>query len=278
MLINRLNLALLFALTSTTTFAATDNTYQHDVSLVYASSTDEFSDGSWDADYRYYFTPVSQDTAPYALSGFLAQSSNISVGYNVSEHSDFYLISGEYVFDSKWFIGLNYGMIDSDYQETNNYGAKLGYYFNANSAVYLKYSTDNTDLAYGTYYKGEIDVDTVGLGIRSFIPLESTAGVDLYADLGYSHSESSSSFDFGSNYYHHTSNDTSLNLGARWFINKSWAVGASHTIQDEDDPSTIYTSYYWRITDFISAQTSISKFIDSDADDVFIALGINGRF
>lgn len=277
MLINRLNLALLLALTSTTTLAVTDNTYQHDVNLVYASSTDEFSDGSWDADYRYYFTPVSQDTVPYALSGFLAQSSNIRVGYNVSDHSDFYLIDGEYVFDSKWFIGLSYGVVDSDYQDTNNYGAKLGYYFNDNSAVYLKYSTDNTDLAYGTYYKGEIDVDSVGLGIRSFIPLESTAGVDLYADLDYSHRESSSTFNIDTQ-YRYTSNDTSLNLGARWFINKSWAVGASHTIQDEDDPSTIYTSYYWRITDFISAQTSISKFIDSDADDVFLALGINGRF
>ncbi|MFB2686211.1 outer membrane beta-barrel protein [Shewanella mangrovisoli] len=277
MLINRLNLALLFALTSTTTLAVTDNTYQHDVNLVYASSTDEFSDGSWDADYRYYFTPVSQDTVPYALSGFLAQSSNIRVGYNVSDHSDFYLIDVEYVFDSKWFIGLSYGVVDSDYQDTNNYGAKLGYYFNDNSAVYLKYSTDNTDLAYGTYYKGEIDVDSVGLGIRSFIPLESTAGVDLYADLSYSHLESSSTYNIDTQ-YRYTSNDTSLNLGARWFINKSWAVGASHTIQDEDDPSTIYTSYYWRITDFISAQTSISKFIDSDADDVFLALGINGRF
>ncbi|WP_198781436.1 putative porin [Shewanella putrefaciens] len=277
MLVNRLHIALLFALTSSSAFAATDSPYQHDAGITYSASTDEFSEGTWNADYRYYFTPVSQDSAPYALSGFLAQSSNISVGYNVSEHSDFYLINGEYVFDSKWFIGLSYGMMDSDYQETNNYGAKLGYYFNANSAVYLKYSTDNTDLAYGTYYKGEIDVDTVGLGIRSFIPLESTAGVDLYADLGYSNRESSSTFDFGSD-YHYTSNDTSLNLGARWFINKSWAVGASHTIQDEDDPSTIYTSYYWRITDFISAQTSISKFIDSDADDVFIALGINGRF
>lgn len=277
MLINRLNLALLLALTSTTTFAVTDNTYQHDVNLVYASSTDEFSDGSWDADYRYYFTPVSQDTVPYALSGFLAQSTNIRVGYNVSDHSDFYLIDGEYVFDSKWFIGLSYGVVDSDYQDTNNYGAKLGYYFNDNSAVYLKYSTDNTDLAYGTYYKGEIDVDSVGLGIRSFIPLESTAGVDLYADLDYSHRESSSTFNIDTQ-YRYTSNDTSLNLGARWFINKSWAVGASHTIQDEDDPSTIYTSYYWRISDFISAQTSISKFIDSDADDVFLALGINGRF
>ncbi|QYJ71244.1 putative porin [Shewanella sp. FJAT-51649] len=277
MLINRLNLALLLALTSTTTLAVTDNTYQHDVNLVYASSTDEFSDGSWDADYRYYFTPVSQDTVPYALSGFLAQSSNIRVGYNVSDHSDFYLIDGEYVFDSKWFIGLSYGVVDSDYQDTNNYGAKLGYYFNDNSAVYLKYSTDNTDLAYGTYYKGEIDVDSVGLGIRSFIPLESTAGVDLYADLSYSHRESSSTYNIDTQ-YRYTSNDTSLNLGARWFINKSWAVGASHTIQDEDDPSTIYTSYYWRITDFISAQTSISKFIDSDADDVFLALGINGRF
>lgn len=64
MLVNRLHIALLFALTSSSAFAATDSPYQHDAGITYSASTDEFSEGTWNADYRYYFTPVSQDSRP----------------------------------------------------------------------------------------------------------------------------------------------------------------------------------------------------------------------
>lgn len=277
MLVNRLHIALLFALTSSSAFAATDSPYQHDAGITYSASTDEFSEGTWNADYRYYFTPVSQDSAPYALSGFLAQTSNIAGSYNINDDTDFYHINGQYVFASKWFIGANYAAFDNDFNDINAYGASLGYYFNASSAVYLDYSKTDSKSEFAEDMHGKTDSDYFSLGVRSFIALQSTAGVDLLANVSYSESTSTINYDTYST-YHDKSDDTFVNLSASWYLTRSWSLGGHYTVQDGNDSSNIYTRYYWRLTDLISAQASLNKFIESDIDDLSLALGINGRF
>ncbi|MFB2638995.1 putative porin [Shewanella bicestrii] len=279
MLINRLNLALLFALTSTTTFAATDNTYQHDASLEYAGSSEAFDDGTWNTNYRYYFTPVSQDNVPYALSGFLAQTSNLGANYAGFEGDlDAYGVNGQYVFASKWFVGANYQNLGADLFDSDTYGVSVGYYFNSTSSVYLGYTKNDKDYDLGFGVKASADLDTFNLGLRSFLPLQTTTGIDLTAQLFFSQSDYSLKntpygIDMSDSY-----NATVLMLSADWYLTRAWSVGANYSVQEDTDPYGISTAYHWRLTDSFSAIVRATKSFEPDEDGVFLALGINGRF
>ncbi|WP_297895681.1 putative porin [Shewanella sp.] len=279
MLVNRLNLALLFALTSTTTLAATDNAYQHDAGIVYASSSEEFSDGTWNANYRYYLTPVSQDTVPYALSGFLAQTSNLGANYAGFEGDlDAYGVNGQYVFASKWFVGANYQNLGANLFDSDTYGVSMGYYFNSTSSVYLGYTKSDQDYDIGFGAKASADLDTFTLGIRSFLPLETTAGVDLTAQLFFGQSDYSvKNTPYGGD-MSNSDDTTALMLSADWYLTRAWSGGANYSVQEETDSYAINTAYHLRLTDSFSAIARASKSFEPDEDGVFLSLGINGRF
>ena len=279
MIVNRLNLALLLALTSTTTLAATENAYQHDASIVYASSSEEFSDGTWNANYRYYLTPVSQDTVPYALSGFLAQTSNLGANYAGFEGDlDAYLINGQYVFASKWFVGANYQNLGTDLFDSDTYGVSIGYYFNSTSSVYLGYTKSDQDYDIGLGAKASANLDTFNLGIRSFLPLQTTAGVDLTAQLFFSQSDYTvKNSPYGGD-MNNSDDTTALILSADWYLTRAWSVGANYSVQEETDPYGINTTYHWRLTDSFSAVAHASKSFEPDEDGVYLTLSINGRF
>ncbi|WP_413484853.1 hypothetical protein [Shewanella baltica] len=272
-----IGIAVVFGLLSTNTFAATDKAYQHDANINYGASSEAFSDGGWSADYRYYSTPVSQDSAPYALSGFLAQTSNFGGKYSFNDDIDSYGVNGEYVFASKWFVGANYFNLDSDFYDANTYGINLGYYFNATSAVYASYSSSDGDYDAGLSAKGNSDTDAFGIGIRSFIPLQSTAGIDLQANVYYSQSDNTLA-NGPNGQYNNSNNSTIVNLAADWYITRAWSIGANYSIQDDEDPYGINTAYHWRITDLISARAGIAKSLEPDWDGVDISLSLNGRF
>lgn len=273
----RLCIAVVLGLLSANTLAAEDRAYQHDATLSYGGSTESFSDGSWGANYRYYFTPVSQDSVPYAISGFLAQTSNIGGGTGLGDDIDAYNIDGEYVFASKWFIGARYANIDADVYESDNYSLNLGYYFNSTSSVYIGYGNSRSDYSAGIGSKGKSDSDSVTLGVRSFIPLQSTAGVDLKASVSYG--ESTSRINDGINSsWRSESDSTSASFGADWYILQAWSIGANYNVTEGTDPYDINTAYHWRITDFISLRASVTKYIEPDVDGANISLGVNGRF
>lgn len=288
MTINRLNLALLFALTSTTTLAATDNTYQHDASLEYAGSSEAFDDGTWNTNYRYYFTPVSQDTVPYALSGFLAQTSNLGGSYSKGEYGfSSFSLDGEYVFASKWFVDAQYQTSDSDYFDFDSYNLSFGYYFNLTSAIYATYVKDDSDLNglligpqgnINSYTRSNFSTDRFILGVRSFIPLQSTSGIDLKGQLAFSKFDySTKNMQTGDN-YSDSDDATVLELSADWYLTRAWSVGANYSVQEDTDPYGISTAYHLRLTDSFSAIARVSKSFEPDEDGVFLSLGINGRF
>jgi len=96
--------------------------------------------------------------------------------------------------------------------------------------------------------------------VRSFIALQSTTGVDLSA-----------------NWTHQDSDDT-FNLGADWYVTKSWSVGLGYTDDGHDDTFVLKTAYWLRLSDSFSANFELARELDSDADGVFIGLGLTGRF
>jgi len=289
-----LTLTVLLGLTSTHIYAVQDTAYQHEAEVSYAGSSESFSDGSWNGQYRYYFTPVNQDTAPYALSGFLAQTSNLGGHYSkLDADGDFnvtaYSIDGEYVFADNWYIGANYQNLDwdnySSKSESDAYGVTLGYYFNDTSSVYVNYgksenTTKNNYYDSITYvWKDEVDTTAYGIGAKSYLPLSSGQGI-LLSGL-FNHSSYDVKGISPTDEYQFSDSSNNLSAAADWYITRSWSVGAMYATSfdsDRDDRYDINTAYTLRITDGLSAKFNLSKQLEPDMDGFFAGIGINGRF
>ncbi|ACA87698.1 putative porin [Shewanella woodyi] len=248
-----ISLAILLGLTSMSAVAAQDNAFQHQASLSYSTNSEEVSDGAWNANYRYYIAPVDQSNSPYALNGFLAQTTNLGASYSKLDvgiyDSDAYRVDGTYVFASKWFVSASYGRVEFLNTDYDAYRGEVGYYFNESSSISAFYADGDNNA-----------VEVYGLNLRSFVALESTAGVDLTAN------------------WTHTDSDDAFNLGADWYVNNSWSVGAGYHNNDANDDFSLRTAYWLRISDNFSANFNLSKFLDSDADGVGMSVGVVGRF
>ncbi|MBQ4892305.1 putative porin [Shewanella sp. MMG014] len=244
-------LALLSSLFTLPAIAAQDSLYQHEVGLEYQANTEKFGDGIWDVNYRYYAKPVTPDNGPYALNGFLAQTSNIGAGYSLFDaaDTDTIRIDGTYVFDSKWFIGAEYNHFEVGSYSSNLYKIDAGYYFNDSSKISAFY-VDGSD-GFESYYGAEI---------RSFVDFETTTGIDLGA------------------MWTHTDQDNIFNLNADWYITKAWSIGVDYINDGSDNNFAAKTAYWLRMSDSFSATFEVSKLIDSDADGIGASIGIVGRF
>ncbi|RTR28865.1 putative porin [Shewanella atlantica] len=245
------------------------NRYQHEANVTLSTHTDDFGDGLWNLNYRYYLHPVNIENGPYALNGFIAQESNIGAQYtqmNNYSDNDMYSIHGSYVFDSKWFIGANYQKIniDNDWSiysfDENRYGINLGYYFNSSSEVSVFYqrsdSSDSYDGRYnatvidGPVFKSssfEKDDSNYGVNLHSFIPLQAISGIELLANWTHSssHATNKTIFDPGSRVYTSDSDNDQILIAADVYINQSWSIGADYLWEDwyaeYKDPDDIYS-------------------------------------
>ena len=243
-------LALVLGFVALPAMAAQDAPFHHEAGLKYSANTEEFGDGLWDLNYRFYLDSVSQEKGPYALNGFLAQSTNVGASYKMQDDVDLdiFSVDGTYVFDSKWFVGAKIERYDVGSFDTDTYQLDLGYYFNDSSKV-------------AAFYVDGSDIDSIyGLEVRSFIDLKNTTGVDLGAK------------------WTHTDADDIFNVNADWYVTKSWSVGLGYDDNGSDDNFTAKTAYWLRMSDAFSATFELGKVLDSDVDGLFVGVGVVGRF
>jgi hypothetical protein len=243
-------LALVLGFVALPAMAAQDAPFHHEAGLDYSANTEEFGDGLWDLNYRFYLDSVSQEKGPYALNGFLAQSTNVGASYSMIDDDDvdIFSVDGTYVFDSKWFVGAKIERFDAGVFDTDIYQLDLGYYFNDSSKV-------------AAFYADGSDIDSIyGLEVRSFIDLKNTTGVDLGAN------------------WTHTDADDIFNVNADWYVTKAWSVGLGYTDIGSDDFFIAKTAYWLRMSDTFSATFELSKDLDSDVDGFGAAIGVIGRF
>ena len=275
---NSLSLALLLGLTVPCVSAATEtdpsNTFQHEANLTFGTHTDGFDDGLWNLDYRYYFNPVDAEKGPYALSGFLAQESNIGAQYaQIAVVTDIvaYQVDGTYAFDSNWFIGAKYNRVDlendnfgvaSSVDDIVEYEAHIGYFFNAASEISFSYQTSSTSDTlsfsspeYSFSSSSDSDYQLYSIAMHSFIPLASSSGLDLLASWSYINQDYETS-DIFNQYYDLTrtskTSGNTVKLSADWYINKSWSIGAN---------------YFWRQYDTDIEYTREDTFDQYNFDD-----------
>ncbi|WP_338590567.1 putative porin [Shewanella khirikhana] len=251
---------------------AQDTPFQHEVSVSYGANSEYSDSGVAAVGYNYYLSPVDQSKDPYVLAGYLAQSSVFSAlyatGVNDSDY-DTYNVGGEYVFASKWFIGAALGKSSmGNAADSDTYSITAGWYFNDVSRAYLSYARANAE-----YFGFDSDLDTWTAGVSSYLRLQSTEGIKFDASIQHNSVDGNQ---FGS------SSMTSGQIGASWFINRAWHVGANYAISEDDDTFALNTGYYLRMTDSLSANFVLAKQFDSgdsNSDDGFnFNVGLNGRF
>ncbi|WP_285164956.1 putative porin [Shewanella goraebulensis] len=282
-----LYLATLTVFSSLSTSVMADD-YQHDGNVTYYDQTESSSDGTFKVDYRYHFSPISDANKPYLLADYLGQTSNIGGHYSgIGNDFDQYDISGEYVFDSKWFIKAQYANFEADTGfDSDIYGAALGYYFNSSSSFYLEYvrSSGGYEISdSGGFRKSDTEQDNITLGVDTYIQFDWTEGLFLSGRYIYSDYTVDSIFDMpeftsaGS----YSDNHSTAMVDADWYITNSWSVGASYFYDFDEsgnDSWLLSSDYYLPIIDTIAAVFSAAKELDSDIDGFSYSIGVNGRF
>ena len=306
--------AILAALISGSVHATTDDfSFHHEVGASFNSQSDALDDGLWNVGYRYYINAIDTSKGPFALNSFLGQSTNLGASYSSASAIDdihTYSIDGTYVFDSKWFVGVNYGYVDQQSFSSDSvklYGFNAGYYLNPTSALWVSYNTIDASPQNESYnsttFKSTESHDSYGLHARTFIPLPRFSGVDVRASWQYDDNESRSSYasdDTVFNAINNTSNSHRISLDADWYITREWSVGAGYlwnngesegeyrsgdqiTTFNFDSSNSVYsisTAYWWQISRQFSLQFSASQLFNSDAnanDDLYVGIQAQGR-
>ncbi|MFS1425360.1 putative porin [Shewanella sp. 10N.286.48.B5] len=283
---SKLSLAVMLYLASSAAFAA-DNTFHHEAEIGFLD-TSESSDGLASAKYSYYFQGVKQNDVPYALATFLSQSSVVSARYAMTERQDLYELSGEYVFDSKFFIGGAYSRLSTDRAfvpttDLDVYELKAGYYFNPHAKLTLSYLThshsESTSNNIYSFDKSE-DYDELAVEYQHYLPFETTSGLMLTATASYSKADT----EYNNTYdtiFHDGTNDpvdatteatgngtekqTSLGVSADWYITNSWSVGGGYQYLHYDDKSS-YNHLIKTADDTLNYNDSYS---DSDSANIY---------
>ncbi|WP_076538154.1 putative porin [Shewanella sp. UCD-KL21] len=261
---SKLSLAVMLYLASSAAFAA-DNTFNHEAEIGFLD-TSESSDGLISAKYSYYFQGVKQNDAPYELATFLSQSSVISARYAMTEHQDLYELSGEYVFDSKFFVGGAYSRLSTERNwgpntDLDTYELKAGYYFNPHAKLTLSYQTNSdsdsehrSNDVYGDYNRDSSeDYDGFALEYQHYLPFEATSGLMLTAIASYSNTDSEYDSKYDTLFLDDndevvearieaanegTTKETNLGIDADWYITNSWSVGGGYQYRNYDHDSS----------------------------------------
>ncbi|WP_351015273.1 hypothetical protein [Shewanella sp. AC91-MNA-CIBAN-0169] len=298
----KMSVALMLALATIPAYAAQDNTYHHEAEIGFLDSSGE-ADGLVNANYRYYFKAVEQADKPYALAGFFNQGSTVSARYATTDFQDLYHISGEYVFDSKWFLGAGVNQLNADDAvfDITTYEISAGYFFSKHSKLSLNYTTNSeSESNNGAYLEYEFEsyfsqnIDAITLTYEHFIPLQSTAGVFITGAVGYQNPQyinnemltqvdgstptivQDSKINFENDIY-------TVAVFADWYINNAWSVGATYyrtdvntdfsssNIDDSNKSSHsnnitetgLNTRYFWHFSDVFSAKFSLEHYFDN---------------
>ncbi len=298
----KMSVALMLAFATSSVYAAQNNAYHHEAEIGFLDSSGE-ADGLVNANYHYYFKAVEQAEKPYELAAFFNQGSTISARYATTDIEDLYNISGEYVFDSKWFLGAGVTQLSTDnaVSDTTTYEIIAGYFFSEHSKLSLNYATNSESKSNnGAYLEYEFesyfsqDIDAITLTYEHFIPLQSTAGVFITGAVGYQNPQytnneiltqvdgptptivEDSKLNFENDIY-------TFAVFADWYINNAWSVGATYyradvntdfsssNIDDSNQSSHsnnitetgLNTRYFWHFSDVFSAKFSLEHYFEN---------------
>ncbi|WP_394202528.1 hypothetical protein [Shewanella waksmanii] len=282
--------------------------HQADLSYINNDNIDSYLTGSelWQVNYRYYLDDVDVANSPYALNGFLAQSTQIGAFYTAQQDSlpggakadsDFYGIDAAYVFYSGWFIGGQYlqskpaQVRDTYSQDSDEYGVSLGYYLNDAASLTLFYSNQSQGDSYKTLdnliSSEEMTIDSFGVEYQHYIRFETTSGIyfNLVGEkqdiektlLGHQQSRPTTT--------RYQADLYTVSASVDWYINNSWSLGANYKWLERSyesssdrnngyyesgrintDQYSLNTAYWWQFSDHLAAQFHAEQFFGDRFD------------
>ena len=253
--------------------SAQDNNFQNELTVNYMDySSNKFDkDPTWGVVYSYYGSPISQSSSPYQLNRFLAQTSVLDLNYSNRDSDNSYGIGGEYVFDSKWFIGANYERVEtSPSGDADIYDVSIGYY--ANDFTKLYFSANRAES--GNQVDGSESYQ-YDIGIRTFLETSYGEGFYITADLDFVDSEVR-------NKANKTNSDyRAWGVSVDYYFTDSFSVGGSYADASYDgakDSYTVNAAYFVRLIDHVSLSLNATKALEPSTSGFFYDIGLVGRF
>lgn len=265
--------ALSLSMISASAFSANDEKFQNELTISYMdlSSSSIDVEPTWSAQYTYFGSHISQKTSPYQLNRFISQTSTLDLNYSNTDGDSSYGIGGEYVFDSKWFIGGDYQRADySLFGDTDVYNANFGYYINDFTKVYFAASKSEEDTSLA-----QLDGYQYDIGLKTFIRTAYGEGVYVTADYTYNDSEVKTVLGTVK------SNSKGWGIKADYYFTKSFSLGGSYsdsTFENSDDTYAVSADYFLRIVDNVSIEFSADKVIEPSEQGFSYHVSLIGRF
>ena len=253
--------------------SAVANDYRFEVDASYLN--DEISKNADLTTYllggTFYLAPVDDSGAPKAEAAFLEQASSVSLGWGrtnvdidefeskIDEDGDVWALSGRYITDSGFILGLSYASTEIDDVDVEALGVDFGYYLSDTSSLTLSYlGTEVDDL--------DSEDDAWSLGYKALY--NNRFGVE--ADLVYIDAE------YGEDAY-------GIDGALDYYFNENFSVGGVLGFVASDDAYTeavvygIKTEYYFNSNIALNAGYVVSS-PDKGDDNKVWSIGLVGRF
>jgi hypothetical protein len=216
--------------------------YQMELEAGY-SDFDAADDSALDAGFTYYFDRVATSGRPLGEAAFLANASNVGIGYQTFDDADVDTIAvqGEFWFNQFYLRGL-YSTTDAGGTDIDEIGVRLGWML-----------APNLRIAGGI---DRVDVDVPGAEERDDLVVEAKYVTDLGGGTALNLEGSVTFLD-------DPIDDEVFEVAGDYFFNPAFSVGAGLSMADDNDNWELRTRYF--ITPVIAAE--FKYFTQNDGDD-----------
>ncbi|WP_370306307.1 putative porin [Sinimarinibacterium flocculans] len=230
--------------------------YQIEIEAGYSDFNPDVGEGdsAFDAAFTYYLDRVDVANRPLGEAAFLANASNVGIGYLSFDDADADMVGvqGEFWFDQFYLRG-SYATADVAGTDIDTIGARIGWMLAPN--LRIAGGVDRTD------------VDLPGAEERDDIVFEAKYVTDLGGGTALNLEGSVTLLD-------DPIDDEVFEIEGDYYLNPAFSLGAGLSFADDDDNFELRTRYF--VTPMIAGQ--LEYFTENDGDDDAFRLSAVVRF
>jgi hypothetical protein len=217
---------------------------------------------------EFHFDRVDTSKGPLAEASFLDKSSSIGFGFisvepdiKNSDDIDFTNIGGRFVTATNLIIEADYATTDYGNSDVDTIGIGVGTYLDDNTDLVVSYSNEDDNSS---------DKDTLSVALHGVHPMGSGAAFSFDADVGYIDTDNDNGFQVG--------------VGATYYFTRMFGVGLNAGVSDVGDTSSdmigIQASFFpsEQVELFVALTDESTETNNVDVDSDAFVIGANARF